>query len=230
MPLASVTSHLESLIGDYGIYAVFLLMFIDAIFPVASELVMVYAGALAAGAFSGQHVVLFGHRFPSGWQAYLAVALAGTIGYTLGAVMGWAIGVYGGRPLVERHGRWLNLDAEKLDRAEAWFARYGDAAALLGRVTPVVRSFVAIPAGIFRMRLGPYTVLTLIGSAIWCFGLAAIGWAAGKSWETFHNDFRFVDYAIAALVVFAIGYVVYRARSRRRQRAAAAPPEAPLDS
>ncbi len=230
MPLASVTSHLESLIGDYGLYAVFLLMFIDAVFPAASELVMLYAGALAAGAFSGQHVVLFGHQFPSGWQAYLAVALAGTIGYTLGAVMGWAIGLYGGRPLVERHGRWLHLDAEKLDRAEAWFGRYGDAAALLGRVTPVVRSFVAIPAGIFRMPLGPYTVLTLIGSAIWCFALAGIGWAAGRSWETFHNDFRFVDYAIAALVVFAIGYVVYRARSRRRQRAAAVPPEAPLDS
>lgn len=230
MPLASVTSHLESLIGDYGLYAVFLLMFIDAVFPAASELVMLYAGALAAGAFSGQHVVLFGHQFPSGWQAYLAVALAGTLGYTLGAVMGWAIGVYGGRPLVERHGRWLHLDAEKLDRAEAWFGRYGDAAALLGRVTPVVRSFVAIPAGIFRMQLGQYTVFTLIGSAIWCFVLAGIGWAAGKSWETFHNDFRFVDYVVVALVVFAIGYVVYRARSRRRQRGTAVPPEAPVDS
>jgi membrane protein DedA with SNARE-associated domain len=230
VPVASITSHLESLIGDYGLYAVFLLMFIDAVLPAASELVMVYAGALGAGAFSGQHVVLFGHQFPSGWQAYLAVALAGTLGYTLGAVMGWAIGVYGGRPLVERHGRWLHLDAEKLSRAEAWFGRYGDAAALLGRVTPVVRSFVAIPAGIFRMPLGPYTVLTLIGSAIWCFVLAGIGWAAGKSWERFHSDFRFVDYAVAALVVFAIGLLVYRTRSRRRQRAASVPPEAPLDS
>jgi membrane protein DedA with SNARE-associated domain len=144
--------------------------------------------------------------------------------------MGWAIGVYGGRPLVESKGRWLHLDAEKLDRAEAWFDRYGDAAALIGRVTPVVRSFVAIPAGIFRMRLAPYTLMTLIGSAIWCFAFAGIGWAAGKSWDTFHEDFRFVDYAVAALVVFAIGYIVYRARSRRRQRAVAAPPEAPLDS
>ncbi|MGZ4353881.1 MAG: DedA family protein [Gaiellaceae bacterium] len=220
MPLASVTSHLESLIGDYGLYAVFVLMFIDAMVPAASELVMVYAGALAAGAFSGQHVVLFGHRLDSGWQAYLAVALAGTLGYTAGAVVGWGIGRYGGRPLVERYGRWVHLDAGKLARAEAWFDRYGDMAALLGRVTPVVRSFVAIPAGVFRMPLGPYTVLTLIGSAIWCFVLAAIGWAAGRSWERFHNDFRFVDYAVAALIVFAIGYLVYRTRSRRRQRAA----------
>jgi membrane protein DedA with SNARE-associated domain len=221
VPLASITAHVESLIGDHGLYAVFVLMFIDAVLPAASELVMVYAGALAAGAFAGQHVVLFGTHVESGWKAYLAVALAGTIGYTLGAMMGWAIGRYGGRPLVERHGRWLHLDEEKLARAEAWFDRYGDAAALLGRVTPVVRSFVAIPAGIARMRFGPYTVFTLIGSAIWCFGLAGIGWAVGSSWKTFHNDFRFVDYAVAALVVFGIGYIVYRARTRRRQRAEA---------
>src|SRR5918911_2276953 len=179
-------------------------MALDAVFPAASELVMVYAGALAAGAFSGQHVVLFGSQLQSGWHAYLAVALAGTIGYTLGAIAGWAIGRYGGRPLVERHGRWLHLDHEKLDRAEAWFERYGDAAALLGRVTPVVRSFVAIPAGVARMRLGPYTVFTLIGSAIWCFVLAGIGWALGSSWKTFHNDFRFVDYLVAAAVVAAV--------------------------
>ena len=230
MPLASVTSQLETLIGDYGFYAVFVLMFVDAVFPVASELVMVYAGALAAGAFAGQDVVVFGVQLDRGWQSYLAVSLAGTIGYTLGAVAGWGIGLYGGRPLVERHGRWLHLDMEKLDRAEAWFDRYGDAAALLGRVTPVVRSFVAIPAGVSRMPLGPYTVFTLIGSAIWCFVLAGIGWALGSSWEKFHNDFRFVDYAMGALVVFAVGFVVYRARTRRRQRAAERSAYGPLDS
>ena len=138
---------------------------------------------------------------------------------------GWAIGVYGGRPLVERHGRWLHLDAEKLERAEAWFDRYGDGAVLLGRVTPVVRSFVAIPAGVFSHAARAVHRADADGSAIWCFVLAGIGWAAGKSWERFHNDFRFVDYAVAALVVFAIGYLVYRARSRRRQRAAASRPK-----
>ena len=86
----------------------------DALLPAASELVMVYAGALAAGVFASQHVVLFGNQLDSGLPAYLAVALAGTIGYTLGAIVGWAIGFYGGRPYVERHGRWLHLDAEKL--------------------------------------------------------------------------------------------------------------------
>jgi membrane protein DedA with SNARE-associated domain len=220
VPLASLTSHLESLIGDHGLYAVFALMFIDAVLPAASELVMVYAGALAAGAFASQNVVLFGERLDSGWPAYVAVALAGTIGYTLGSIVGWAIGFYGGRPYVERHGRWLHLDAAKLARADAWFERYGDAAVLIGRVTPVVRSFVAIPAGIARMPLGPYTLFTAIGSAIWCFGLAGIGWALGSNWESFHSGFRFADYAIAAFIVAAVVLLLVRRRKRRRERAA----------
>src|SRR5437016_9836930 len=103
--LASVTGSITSLIGDHGVYAVFLLMAIDAVFPAASELVMLYAGALAAAAFSSQHVVLFGSRISSHAAAYVVMALAGTLGYALGAVGGWAIGLYGGRPLLERRGR-----------------------------------------------------------------------------------------------------------------------------
>ena len=217
MPLASLTSHRESLIGDHGLYAVFALMFVDAVLPAASELVMVYAGALAAGAFASQNVVLFGEHLDSGWPAYLGVALAGTIGYTLGSILGWAIGFYGGRPYVERHGRWLHLDAAKLARADAWFERHGDAAVLIGRVTPVVRSFVAIPAGIARMPLGPYTLFTALGSAIWCFALAGVGWALGSNWESFHEGFRFADYAIAALIVAAVVLLLVRRRKRRRR-------------
>ena len=227
MPVASITSHLESLIGDHGLYAVFLLMFIDAVLPAASELVMVYAGALAAGAFSSQSVVLFGKTLDSGWPAYLGVALAGTIGYTLGGIVGWAIGYYGGRPYVERHGRWLHLDAEKLARADAWFDRYGDWAVLIGRVTPVVRSFVAIPAGVARMALGRYTLFTALGSAIWCFALAGVGWALGSSWESFHSGFRFADYAVAAVVVAAVAYLIVRRRNKRRRRAAEQSAELP---
>jgi membrane protein DedA with SNARE-associated domain len=181
---------------------------------------MVYAGALAAGAFAGQDVVLFGERLDSGWPAYVGVALAGTIGYTLGSIVGWAVGFYGGRPYVERHGRWLHLDAEKLARADAWFARYGDWAVLIGRVTPVVRSFVAIPAGVARMPLGRYTLFTAIGSALWCFTLAGVGWALGSSWESFHSGFRFADYAVAAAVVGGVVWLVMRRRSKRRRRAA----------
>ena len=93
-----------------------------------------------------------GRRSTRASRAYVAVALAGTIGYTLGAIVGWAIGVYGGRPYLERHGRWLHLDEEKLDRAERWFERWEDWAVFLGRLTPVIRSFVSIPAGVSRCR------------------------------------------------------------------------------
>lgn len=217
MPVASIFDPITSAIGDHGFYAVFLLMALDAVFPAASELVMVYAGALASGAIAGQSVSLVGFgRIPSGFAAYLAVALAGTVGYTVGAVAGWGIGAYGGRPFLERRGKLFHLDAGKLDRAEAWFDRWGSWANFLGRVTPVVRSFISIPAGVFRLRLDAYTALTLLGSAIWCFALAGVGWGLGASWERFHQAFRFADYAIAALVAAGIAFLAWKLVKRRR--------------
>ena len=218
MPVAGLTDSLTSFIGDYGLYAVFFLMFIDAVLPAASELVMVYGGALAAAAFSGQHVELFGERIESHLWGYVAIASAGTVGYLLGAIAGWAIGRYGGRPLLERRGRWFHLSGDKLERAERWFDRWGDLAVLVGRVTPVVRSFNSIPAGVFRMPFWRYTVLTLIGSAAWAFALAGVGLALGKSYESFHHDFRFVDYAVIAAIVAILAYLVLR---RRRSQLAA---------
>ena len=211
--LASVTSSVTTFIGDYGLYAVFVLMAIDAVFPAASELVMLYAGALAAGAFSGQHVVLFGNRIDSHFWAYVAVSLAGTIGYTIGSLIGWGIGLYAGRPLLEERGRWFHLDREKLARADRWFERYGDAAVFLGRVTPVVRSFISIPAGVVRMPLGRFTVLTFLGSALWCFGIAAAGWALGSNYERFHHDFAYLEYAVLAGLIFLAGWLILRWRS-----------------
>ena len=215
MLLASVTSvvtdRVTELLGDHGLYAVFLLMLVDAVLPAASELIMVYAGALAAGAFTSG-VVLFGHEFESGLSAWLAIVLAGTIGYTIGSVLGWAIGIYGGRPFLERRGRWLHLSPRTLAKAERWFDRWGDWAVFLGRITPVARSFVSIPAGVFRAPLGRYTVFTFIGSTIWCVVFAAIGYAFGTRWETFHENFHYVDYAVAAGIVLGVAYLLVRRR------------------
>jgi membrane protein DedA with SNARE-associated domain len=207
-----LVAGLTSVVGNHGLYAVFVLMAIDAVLPAASELVMVYGGALAAGTFADQHVDLFGTRLSSGTSAYVAIALAGTLGYLLGSIGGWALGLYGGRPLLERRGRWFHLSHERLERAERWFDRWDDLAVLLGRVTPVVRSFISIPAGVFRMAFGRYTVLTAIGSAAWCFALAGVGWALGNSWERFHHDFRYADYAIAAVVIAAVAAWLWRRR------------------
>src|SRR6188508_2892727 len=179
-------------------------MLVDAVFPAASEVVMVYAGAVASGAFADQDVVLFGTEIDQGFPAYLAMALAGTIGYTVGAVIGWAIGLYGGRPYLERHGRWLHLDHEKLERAERWFERWEDWAVFLGRLTPVIRSFVSIPAGVLEAPLRPYVALTLAGSAIWCFAFAGAGWALGSGYDSVHRAFGFVDAIVVVGVLAAI--------------------------
>ena len=205
-----MTSSIESFLADYGLWAVFLLMAVDAVLPAASELVMVYGGALASGALAYQLDVFGTPR--SGFGAYLAIALAGTAGYLVGALAGWAIGFYGGRPFLERRGRWFHLSHERLERAEQWFDRWGDWAVLLGRLTPVVRSFISIPAGVFRMPLGRYTILTLIGSAIWCFVLAGAGWALGANWDEVHRNFRFAEIAVVVGIVALVAYWIVRRR------------------
>ena len=121
----------------------------------------------------------------------------GTIGYLLGAIGGWAIGVYGGRPFLERRGRWLHLGPDRLARAERWFDRWDDWAVFIGRLTPLARSFISIPAGVFEHPFVRYTVLTAIGSAIWAFGFAGVGYALGASWESFDHAFRYVEIALA---------------------------------
>jgi membrane protein DedA with SNARE-associated domain len=215
--VSDVTDAVTSAIGDYGLYAVFVLMAVDAVFPAASEVVMVYAGAVASGAFASQHIVLFGNELDSGLHAYLAVAIAGTLGYTVGSIGGWAIGRYGGRRYLESHGRWLHLDAERLERAERWFERWEDWAVFLGRLTPLVRSFVSIPAGVLEARFVRYVLLTLAGSAIWCFAFAGAGWAAGASWEDIHSVSSYADYLVVATVLAVVAWLLLRRRSKRRR-------------
>jgi membrane protein DedA with SNARE-associated domain len=221
--LASVSSSLTNFIGDHGLYAVFALMLIDSVLPAASELVMLYAGVLASGALAGQHVVLFGHRIDSHFWGYVAVAAAGVAGQTVGSIIGWGIGLYGGRPLVERHGRWLHLGPDNLDRAERWFERWGDWAVFLGRMTPVVRSFVSIPAGLARMPLGRFTLYSVLGTIPWCFGIAGAGWALGSSWETFHHDFRYVEVLVGVGVLALLVWYLRRRRATKMGRRASDP-------
>jgi membrane protein DedA with SNARE-associated domain len=214
-----ITDAITSAIGDYGLYAVFLLMLVDAVLPAASELVMLYAGALAAGAFTGHQVTFFGTEIDSTAWAYIAMAMAGVLGYTLGSVLGWAIGRIGGRPFLERHGRWVHVTPDRLERAESWFERYGDAAVFFSRMVPVVRSFISIPAGVVRMPLGRFTLLSFLGTLPWCFGLAGAGLALGTGWERFHHAWRYADYVVVALVAAAALWVIYRmVRNRVRRR------------
>jgi membrane protein DedA with SNARE-associated domain len=218
VPFASLTATLTSAVAHHGVLAVLGLMAIDALLPAGGELTMLLAGALAGGAI--------GHGaggFGAGATAYLALASAGTLGSVAGAVVGWAIGRRGGRELLARHGRWLHLGPQRLSAAESWFARHGRAAVLLGRLTPLVRSFVSVTAGVLGAPFASYLVLTLVGSALWCFAFAGAGWALGTSWHTLHGAFGYVEVAVVAAVAGVVARLLLRrrftqARSVERQR------------
>lgn len=210
--LASLTSQLTDGVARHGVVAVFVLMGLDALLPVGGELVMLYGGVVAGTA----GVAAFGTALGSGLWSYLAIGLAGTLGYLAGAMAGWLIGWRGGRPFVERHGRWMHLPPARVDRAERWFDRHGEWAVLLGRLTPLARSFISIPAGLFGSPLSLYVPLTLLGSAIWCYGFAAAGWALGGSWERLHSDFRYVDAVVVLGALAAAGWVLVRRRRTAR--------------
>jgi membrane protein DedA with SNARE-associated domain len=163
---------------------------------------MLFGGALAAGAIAG-------HTGPS----LVGVIVAGTLGYLLGSMVGWAVGHIGGRRLVERHGRWLHLGPRRFERAERWFERYGSAFVLLGRLTPLVRSFVSIPAGVLEFPLGRYVALSAIASLLWCLAFGIAGHALGDNWDAVHHAFRYADYAALAALAAVAALVLARRRS-----------------
>ncbi|HYY32712.1 MAG TPA: VTT domain-containing protein, partial [Gaiellaceae bacterium] len=111
-----------------------------------------------------------------------------------------------------------HVTPERLQRAEDWFARYGDATVFVARVVPVVRSFISIPAGVAEMPLARFTVLSFLGTLPWCFGFAGAGLALGSGWERFHETWRFADYAVVGLVVVAVVALAVRMRQRRARR------------
>jgi membrane protein DedA with SNARE-associated domain len=208
--VAGISSTFTDWVAHQGVYAVFALLVLAAVLPAASELVMLYAGALAGGAFAGASVHAFGSTLHSHVAGYVAVSVAGTLGNVVGAALGWWVGDYGGRALVHRYGRIIHVNDAKLERAERWFERFDDWAVPLGLATPVVRSFVAIPAGIVRVPFARFVALAAAGSAVFCFGLAAAGWGLGTAYTHARHDLRYAEYAIAVLLVLAVGYLVIR--------------------
>lgn len=188
--------------------AVFVLMLLEsACIPIPSEVIMLFGGALAGGLLaSGGHAHV----------GLVGIALAGAVGNLAGALVAYAIGRAGGRPLLERYGRYLLIRREHLDRTEAFFARRGDLAVLVGRVLPVVRTFISLPAGVAEMPLVRFSLYTLIGSLPWTFALAAIGYAVAANWDSVASGFTYASIAIAAVAVGAIAWwLVHRLRDRR---------------
>jgi membrane protein DedA with SNARE-associated domain len=169
----------------------------SVIIPIPSELVLPFAGFLVG---TGQAVEpLTG----SPWSYWLVV-LAGTLGATVGALVAYGIGMWGGRPIIERWGRYLGITGADLDRAEAFFARHGEAASFFGRMVPVIRSLVSFAAGVARMPLGRFVVFTFLGSLPFTALLVFAGVQLGANWESIGDVLRRFEYAILGLLAIVV--------------------------
>jgi membrane protein DedA with SNARE-associated domain len=219
--LATLTSEVTRAVADHGAYAVFALMALDTVLPLGGELTMLYAGALAGGAAGAQLTVLGAH-VAFGIESFAVLVAAGTLGSLAGALVAYGVGAWGGRALVDERARWLRISPETFARAQAWTERHGRAAIFVGRLTPVVRSFISIPAGVLRSGFGAYVLFTLLASLVWCAAFAAVGWGLAASWQSVHQGFRYADYAGAAAVLLIAAAVLAR-RRRASRRASVAP-------
>jgi membrane protein DedA with SNARE-associated domain len=196
---------LQHFIETYGYFAIFVLMLAEsACIPVPSELIMTFGGAIAAGAIPGTSLSLVG------------VILAGLLGNIVGSYVAWAVGRFGGQPALRRWGHRLWLREHDLDRAIQWFDRYGPRAVLIGRVLPVIRTFISLPAGIAGMDPVRFGIYTTIGCIPWTVALAAAGYAVGSNWQSIVNGFHGPTYIIAAIVVIGIVIAAWLYIRRRR--------------
>jgi len=207
--LVNETSHF---VRDAGLPGIFALMAISsACIPIPSEVVMLFAGFAVADpgqSASHHHLTIVG------------IVLAGLLGTMAGSWVAYAVGRGGRLELFERHGAKLHMGPKQIERGDQWFQRHGEAAVLFGRVIPVVRAFVSLPAGVARMPLGRFTLFSLLGTVPWVLGLALAGHALGGDWTSVRKGFEYVDYAVLALVVAGIVYALVRRRRSRREAAA----------
>lgn len=215
-PTSHPMDHLiTSNVATYGYLAIFVLMTLEsACLPIPSEVVMLFGGALASGTtIAGVH----------GDLNVVAVALVGVAGNVVGSLIAYAVGRSGGRPLLERWGRWVLVRPHHLERADAFFARWGEHAVFFGRMLPVVRTFISLPAGVARLAPVRFTLLTAAGSAPWTFGLALAGLALAAHWHSVAGAFTPVSIAVGVLLVGAATWWVVR-QLRHRSAAAGLPP------
>jgi membrane protein DedA with SNARE-associated domain len=205
----TVVNEIAHLVREGGLPGIFALMALSsACIPIPSEVVMLFAGFAVADpgqSASQHHLTLVG---------VILVGLAGTM---VGSWVAYAVGRGGRLELLERHGAKLHMGPAQIQRADRWFKRYGDPAVLFGRVIPLIRAFVSLPAGVAKMPLGRFTVFSLIGATPWVVALTLAGYAAGGNWTSVRKGFEYVTYVILVLIVLGAGYaLVQRRRGRRR--------------
>jgi membrane protein DedA with SNARE-associated domain len=205
---------MEHFLQTWGYLAIFALTLLSTmLIPVGSELAMIYGGVLASGQVPNE---------PHHLQLALVI-LAALGGELVGSFLGYSIGYFGGRPLVNRLGKYVLLTHKDLDRAEAWLDRRGEAFVFFGRLIPLVRSFVSVAAGLGEMTIGKFTVFTVAACAIWSTALCSLGYNLGTTYKHVVKDFSYAGYVAAVLVVILIvGMFAHRISVVRRERGAPA--------
>jgi len=200
---------MEHFLATWGYLAVFVLSFISSMgLPVGAEVAIIYGGVLASGQVTGVHPL----------NLVLVIVVA-TLAEVLGSLAGYLIGYFGGRPLVDKVGKYVLLTHRDLDRAEAWFARRGEPVVLFGRFIPLLRSFVSFAAGLGEMAIAKFIVFTVIGCAIWCTALVSLGYSLGSTYHHVLKAFSYAGYVAAVLVVIAVVVLfLHRFRQLREER------------
>jgi membrane protein DedA with SNARE-associated domain len=208
--LASITDPLVQfavdVINDLGLPGVFLLMLAEsACLPIPSEATMLFAGFNVA----------------NGEYSLFAATAVGVTANLIGSWIAYAVGYFGRIDLLEKHGRKVFIKPHHLEWADRWFERYGDATVFFSRMLPIIRTFISLPAGVAKMPFWRFTALTLAGCIPWVFALAFIGKQAGDRWETWKDNLHYVDYAVVALIVLGLVWLLLRYRRRRTDATAA---------
>src|SRR3954449_3085858 len=215
LAFAAITDKLvdfaTNVVGDLGLAGVFALMVPEsACIPIPSEATMLFAGFnLSPEATHHADYTLF------------TLTLVGVVANGNSSCIAYAIGYYGRIELLEKHGRKLHVKKSDIERADRWFARHGEATVFFARMLPVVRTFISLPAGVARMRFWRFTLFTFLGCVPWVFMLAFVGKQAGDNWDSWKDRLHYVDYAVVALIVVGIAYLVVRRRRRRAAEATA---------
>lgn len=193
--LSVIASWIVGVISALGYGGVILLMAIEsANIPLPSEIIMPFSGFLVA----------------RGELNLWLVGLAGAIGCVLGSVFSYWLGAVGGRPLVQKYGKYILISHHDLDLADNWFKKRGELTVFVGRLLPVVRTFISFPAGIARMNFGRFVLYSFLGSLPWCLLLAYVGQKMGENWENIRGYFHKFDYLILVLIVLFIIWWVWR--------------------
>ncbi|HEX9117603.1 MAG TPA: DedA family protein [Anaerolineae bacterium] len=205
-----IVQFLTGLLQSIGWPGVLAIMTLESCnIPIPSEVTMPLAGWMLSQALGA-----------SVWHAILFGGLIGAAGCTLGSALSYGLGAWGGRPLIQRYGRWIMVSEEDLEKADHWFARWGDWAAFISRLLPIVRTFISFPAGVVKMNFARFLVFTFVGSFIWCGLLSYGGFVFGSNWEALRAAMRPFDIPIAIVIVGGVAYYIYHHIRKGRRRAA----------